>query len=95
MLVADDHEVGHALLHFEGNAHHHEGHDDDQDDPIHEDASLASLMHIVVDDGVFSPAMLFTSSFTTLKLDPTRPTVISDLGYPSPFLDGLERPPRC
>ena len=25
----------------------------------------------------------------------TRPTVISDLGYPYPFLDRLERPPRC
>ena len=52
-LVAHANEEQHALLHFQGVAHHHDDHAED----FHEDDSIASTLHALSDASQFSPAL--------------------------------------
>jgi hypothetical protein len=91
VLLADEHHLAHAALHFEGAAHHHDNH---QDGGIHLDNSPASVHHLMEESCAF--ALGITSVvplwLPTLKLDMPVASIAS--AAPPPFIDGLERPPR-
>lgn len=92
-VVSFDHEgafqVGHAEMHLEGAAHHH-----DENGVMHQDDSQESIQHILAEAGS-GLAALFHSHLLSLRLDrsPT-PAMIAESVCPSPYLDGLRRPPR-
>ena len=90
VMFTDDEVQLHELLHFQGAAHHHHGLDDD----LHQDESISSLLHVVADNGIFSPALIVGS--LSLAFSPTgnEPPAESLQAWPFPTLDGLERPPR-
>lgn len=89
-VVAPSEDQRHALLHFEGVAHHHDGHGDG----FHEDASPASLQHVAADAGQFSVALVSSPVLLMPWVPPQRPRSHGPLALAPPYLDGLERPPR-
>ncbi len=90
VLVAEGEEIVHAMLHFEGAAHHH----DDHDGGFHQDESSASKQHAMDDACLFAPALIpaVELSLPTLQSDDPAPT--AEGSAPRPYLRGLERPPR-
>ena len=92
-VVAFDHEgafeVVHAEVHLEGAAHHH-----DEDGVMHQDDSQESIQHMLA-EACPGTAAIFHFSQLSLPLDrsPT-PAVTAESVSPSPYLDGLRRPPR-
>ena len=92
VVLADDQEQAHGMLHFQAVAHHH---DDDHEGGIHRDDSGASALHLAADAGQFSPALM-TPQLPALSSDARlRPQMIERPLRPLPCLDGLERPPRA
>lgn len=92
-VVALDYEgsfvVSHAQMHMEGAAHHHDEHG-----VAHQDDSQESIQHILSDAGPGSAALI---QFPQLSLHFGRlpaPAVMAEAVGPSPYLDGLRRPPR-
>lgn len=86
---ADLHEIGHMAMHSLGEAHHH--HDDGA---VVQDDSDESRQHVFADGGTSSPFLWAATSFTFTPSDPPRPSMTDVRLLPSPFLDGLRRPPR-
>ena len=83
-LVAHANEEQHALLHFQGVAHHHDEHAED----FHEDDSVASTLHALSDASQFSQACgpgLNDADHPSVERVPPRGQLL---------LDGLERPPK-
>lgn len=81
----------HALLHWQEAGHHHHG---DGDSDLHEDDSVASKQHVLLDDALSSPA-LYTAQFQLTVDRSDNPLLIADeRPTPSPFVEGLRRPPR-
>lgn len=88
--VAETREVEHAMLHFEGGAHHHDEHDGD----FHQDDSPASVQHAMTDACVFAPALPGSVAVLFLSAPSDSPaTALSPEPRP-PFLSGPERPPK-
>lgn len=92
-VVVLDHEgsfeVSHAQMHIEGAAHHHDEHG-----MAHQDDSKESILHILSDAGPSSVALI---EFPQLSLHfdrPPAPAMTAEAVGPSPYLDGLRRPPR-
>lgn len=91
VLLADEREQLHELLHFQGILHHHDEH---HQGGVHLDDSPASDTHLLVETGVFgaglmpSTGCLFTSLVQGGLPSHTAPS------WPMAYLDGLERPPR-
>jgi ABC-type nickel/cobalt efflux system permease component RcnA len=92
VLVTEGQELAHAMLHFEGEAHHHH-HDHDGD--FHQDESLASVKHVMNDAGVFAPALLNAAALPLLTVCSDPPTAVHACEPPRPFLSGPERPPKA
>lgn len=90
-VLTDGDEQRHEQLHFEDVAHHH---DDHGDEGVHEDDSDASVTHVVLDAGLFAPALTSVASLPVPEQAPERPLQAALPTHPLPFLDGLERPPR-
>jgi len=91
--VSFDHEgafqVAHAEMHLDGAAHHH-----DEDGVMHQDDSQESIQHMLADAGP-GTAALFHFPQLSLPLDGSpAPAVSAESLTPSPYLDGLRRPPR-
>lgn len=91
--VAFDHEgefqAVHAEMHLEGSAHHH-----DEDGVMHQDNSQESIQHMLAEAGP-GTAALFHFPQPSLPIDRSPlPSVTAELLSPSPYLDGLRRPPR-
>jgi hypothetical protein len=90
VMVTDGKEMVHALLHFEGSSHHHDGHDDD----VHQDESPASKQHAMSDACLFAPALLTEIVLPVLSIPVPPPSVAHANEPPPPFLRGPERPPQ-
>lgn len=91
VAVAAEQELAHALLHFEGTGHHHDGHDGD----VHLDDSAASLSHATTDACLMAPGLLSATRLPLLSLDGAAPAGPIAAEPPLPFLRGPERPPRA
>ena len=80
---------GHAFLHLTEQAHHH------HDDGVHLDESSESTQHMQA-EGLIGTAGLLPTDYhflaTTPPLDPL-PAFAGSLS-PTPFLEGLKRPPK-
>lgn len=90
VLVTEGKELAHALLHFEGAAHHH----DDHDGGVHQDDSPASVQHAMSDACWFSPALPTYAVVPLLSTHSALPPDAHATEPPPPFLSGPERPPR-
>ncbi len=89
-LVAHANEEQHALLHFQGVAHHHDDHAED----FHEDDSVASTLHALSDASQFSPALPSPQACGPGLNDADHPSVERVPPRGQLLLDGLERPPK-
>ncbi|WP_047783938.1 hypothetical protein [Variovorax paradoxus] len=86
---AEAEEVGHAMLHWQSEAHHH--HDDGS---VTQDDSDESNQHVIA-DGCLSPsAVWLDTAFTFAPAEGTPPPTAGEAAKPAPHLDGLRRPPR-
>jgi hypothetical protein len=87
MALADGH---HAAAHLAEHAHHH--HDDGSFD---EDDSDDAVLHAHADDWLGCPALLVSAPvLPALALPRASPPAVEVSPPPSPFLEGLRRPPR-
>ncbi len=89
-LVAHANEEQHALLHFQGVAHHHDDHAED----FHEDDSIASTLHALSDASQFSPALPSPQTCCLGLTDADQPSAERVLPRVQLPPDGLERPPK-
>ena len=90
VLVAEGQELVHAMLHFEGEAHHH----DDHDGEFHQDESPASVKHAMNDACVFAPALLTAAALPLLTICSDPPADTAATEPPQLVLSGPERPPK-
>lgn len=90
ILLADDDEIAHALLHFEGEAHHHDEHDGD----FHQDSSASSVQHSMGDAGLFAPALMPTATAVAVGFSSPRPHEGPWIRVPLQVPQGLDRPPK-
>jgi hypothetical protein len=93
VVMADQDEQEHALMHFEGQGHHHD--DDGDATGVHEDQSLASAQHIASDGGLHAPVLMATVDLRLPQLPPEMPALVAATPPPPPFLAGPERPPKA
>jgi hypothetical protein len=89
-LVANANEEQHALLHFQGVAHHHDEHAED----FHEDDSIASTLHALSDASQFSPALPSPQACCLGLTGADQPSLERALPRGQLHPDGLERPPK-
>lgn len=108
VLVSDGDELVHAMLHFEGEAHHHDHHDHHDHDGLdlaadagdahgagfHQDDSPASVNHVVDDACVFAPALLTQALLPLLSVRAAPPPEARGAEPALPFLGSPERPPK-
>ncbi|MFG6469296.1 hypothetical protein [Roseateles sp. BYS87W] len=97
MTDAGEPQHEHAVMHFEGEAHHHDhdtGHDGDASDATHADHSLASAQHLANDASLCAPALLGVTDLTLPSLPPQMPAAAPAATPPSACLAGPERPPK-
>ncbi len=92
ILDSDDHSAEHALMHWEGEPHHHGSHDVDA--TLHVDDSDASYGHLLIDDGLQVAALLQPDFGLAPTERPPAPEALPQLAPPLPDLAGLRRPPR-
>lgn len=90
VALADDVELAHEVMHFHGEAHHH----NDHDGGIHQDGSAASTQHLLDDACLYPPALPSASAVLHLPAALADPPAKASAPTSAPFLDGLERPPR-
>lgn len=83
-------DLGHAVLHWQQEAHHH--HDDGS---FHLDDSPASTIHVLSDHLTVTTALLPKGSHQFAPCASGPPGGMHDARVPDPFLDGLLRPPRA
>jgi hypothetical protein len=92
VVLAEPEEHGHALMHFEGQGHHH---DDGADASVlHEDGSLASAQHLAADGGAHAPVLMTWADLRLPQLPPALPALTAAAPPPPPCLAGPERPPK-
>lgn len=91
--AAEGEEVVHALLHFDGSAHHHNVHDD-HDAGFHQDDSDESTEHVMSDACLSAPALLTAAVLPVLRVGSAPPVIAHPTEPPQPFLSGPERPPQ-
>jgi hypothetical protein len=90
VALAGDSELAHAVMHFHGEAHHHDAHDGG----IHQDDSAASTQHLLDDACLYAAALV--PHVAQPHLPPATTARRAEMASPAPcpFLGGLERPPR-
>lgn len=82
-------EMEHAMLHWQGLAHHHQ-----HDGSIAQDKTEESVQHVVI-DGFLSAAAVWSAA--PIAFPPgkaVRPVVADELDAPWPDLAGPKRPPK-
>lgn len=89
-LVAHANEEQHALLHFQGVAHHHDDHAED----FHVDDSIASTLHALSDASQFSPALPSPQACCPGLVGAVQSSVEPGLSRAQLQPDGLDRPPK-
>lgn len=90
VLVVEGEELVHAVMHFEGKAHHHDGHGG----AFHQDESSDSTQHAIGDACVFAPFLLADLVPPPTSSRPDAPMESLSGEPPLPYLRGLERPPK-
>jgi hypothetical protein len=95
VVMADARDHTHAVMHFEGEAHHHDSHHDEGDGDVHEDQSLASAQHMASDASSCAPALLGVVNLVLPHLLPDMPAQETPSALPPPYLAGPERPPKA
>jgi hypothetical protein len=94
-ILGNEAEQKHALMHMTGEAHHHDQHEGHGDaEGIHVDDSQASTQHMMDDACAHAPALLTFTELPVPLLRPEPPAQAALHRAVTPFLDGLERPPR-
>jgi len=81
--------IAHALLHWQGVAHHH--HDDGS---VMHDGSDESMQHLAVDGALSLAAIWFVMPSKVASGGALPPLVGDEAGAPAPHLARLERPPK-
>ena len=82
-------DLPHAVMHWQGESHHHH-----EDGSYHLDDSKESVQHMVADHLGASLVMAAPSLFELPRLRSAAPAGLHATPAPSPTLDGLLRPPR-
>lgn len=90
VALADDSELAHAVMHFHGEAHHHDAHDGG----IQQDDSAASTQHLLDDACLHAPALVSHVQQPQTSAAPSAQRAEAASPAPGPYLGGLERPPR-
>jgi hypothetical protein len=81
--------VEHALLHWQGLAHHHH-----HDGSVTLDGSEESVQHVVIDGFLNTAAVWFVAPIFFPPGKAVRPIVVDELDAPWPDLAGPRRPPK-
>lgn len=81
-------ESGHVVLHWQDSGHHH--HDDGA---LHADSD-GSVQHMHADGASNSPGLWSAGWGKVPTLRSSGPAVLAERPFPSPFQQGLLRPPR-
>lgn len=84
------HDLGHAALHWQEEAHHHLA-----DGSYLVDDSTESLQHVAMDSPNVYVALTAASAHVFPRLGAGAPDGLREAPAPDPALDGLLRPPRC
>ena len=87
--LAQDSELAHLALHWQGEGHHH-----DDDGSIHTDDSPEAVQHAMADCSMHHPGLIVALPLATLDRAPQGVMVLAQPQPPSPDLDGLQRPPQ-
>ena len=82
-------EIAHALLHWQGVAHHHQ-----DDGSVMHDGSDESMQHLAIDGVLNLAAIWFVVPGSVAPSGALPPLVGEKAGAPAPDLAGLERPPK-
>jgi hypothetical protein len=82
-------DLAHAMMHWEGEAHHHH-----EDGSLHHDDSDASQDHLNAEAATSLAGLASADLFALPKVAPA--AAVAYLSYPplTPILEGLRRPPR-
>lgn len=98
VVTAGHGERSHALLHFQGQSHHHDGpgvHGEHDDGGVHDDQSPSSTQHLTADACVHAPALPSDAVTSVLQPAPrVAPATAVANRPPSPFLAVPQRPPQ-
>ncbi len=90
VMLADETAHHHAVMHFEGEVHHH----DDEGQVSQDLDAQAGVQHLMSDASMFAPALLPASTPVFLAVGRDTLTDLVRQEAPQPCLSGLERPPR-
>jgi hypothetical protein len=91
--IADDSNGAlHAIAHWAGEAHHHDGHDEG----FHQDDSQESIQHAVHSDAHLNAVAVLPMavSWAVAAVKTAAPDDLEAGGHSCPFLEGPRRPPR-
>lgn len=86
---AEVEEVAHAVLHWQGEGHHHH-----EDGSVAQDDSGESMQHVIADGCLGAVVVWSTICFSFAPAQAARPSLAAEAAKPSPHLGGLRRPPR-
>lgn len=89
-LTAHEDQQRHELLHFEGIAHHHDAHGEG----IHEDDSVASVLHVLADASQFAPVLPCAPALWPAVAAADRALTEHRPERPWLLPRGLDRPPK-
>lgn len=90
VMLVDESEQAHAVMHFEREAHHH----DDHGHVSPETDAQAGVQHLMCDACLFALALWPASTPVFLPVGRDALTEFARQEAPPPCLSGLERPPR-
>lgn len=88
-LAAQGEALEHALMHWQGEAHHH-----GSDGHIHTDDSEDSFAHMMADCCLHHFGVIAARAVVALEPVPQHVAQAAQTVPPPPYLDGLRRPPR-
>ncbi|MDP3699406.1 MAG: hypothetical protein Q8R72_00710 [Hylemonella sp.] len=89
LLAAQGQALDHAVMHWQGEAHHHDDHG-----VVHADGSQDSIQHMMADCCFHHLAVFQAPSVVALESLPQQVAQTAQPVPPPPHLDGLRRPPR-
>ena len=87
--LAQDTELVHLALHWQGEGHHHH-----EDGSIHTDDSPEAVQHAMADCSMHHPGLIVALPLASVDLPSQRVAAPLLRQPPSPYLDGLQRPPQ-
>lgn len=89
VYLAQDDDLAHLALHWQAEGHHHDGHGN-----IHADDSHESMQHVMADCSTHHLGLIVALPFAALEPAAQGVVQAAQQRPPSPYLDGLQRPPK-